>query len=274
MAPAPSSPLAGRLGVSPATAAVAFALLEPSVASVLFGATRPAQVAENVAALELVARLTPAEAAALASPSAPDRLGDPRRHPVGPARDLQPGEPQDDPAGTDELSVAPAVGLERRSRSVVPPSIDLDDQPHVDVGEVDAVAEARTAHVVLEARQRQPGAADEARHRRLQHAVGRALAEIPPLEHGPQHARAGPATAAVPDEPGAHGGGRDDARDEELLVDALDHLEGCDASQFEERPDRRRGIDAAASDGPRLPPVDRAVDGDAVTARARPAGRR
>jgi aryl-alcohol dehydrogenase-like predicted oxidoreductase len=57
--------LAGRLGVSPATAAVAFALLEPSVASVLFGATRPAQVAENAAALELVARLTPDETAEL-----------------------------------------------------------------------------------------------------------------------------------------------------------------------------------------------------------------
>jgi aryl-alcohol dehydrogenase-like predicted oxidoreductase len=57
--------LAGRFGVSPATVAVAFALLEPSVASVLFGATRPAQVADNVAALELVARLTPADAAEL-----------------------------------------------------------------------------------------------------------------------------------------------------------------------------------------------------------------
>jgi aryl-alcohol dehydrogenase-like predicted oxidoreductase len=45
--------------------AVAFALLEPSVASVLFGATRPAQVADNAAALELVARLTPADAAEL-----------------------------------------------------------------------------------------------------------------------------------------------------------------------------------------------------------------
>jgi len=52
---------AARLGVAPATAAVAFALLEPSVATVLFGATRPAQVTENPAALDLVTRLTPAE---------------------------------------------------------------------------------------------------------------------------------------------------------------------------------------------------------------------
>jgi L-glyceraldehyde 3-phosphate reductase len=59
---------AGRLGTSPATLAVAFALLEPSVATVLFGATRPAQVAENVAALELVGRLTPADVAELRAP--------------------------------------------------------------------------------------------------------------------------------------------------------------------------------------------------------------
>ncbi len=52
---------AERLGTSPPTLAVAFALVQPSVATVLFGATRPAQVAENVAALDLVSRLTPAE---------------------------------------------------------------------------------------------------------------------------------------------------------------------------------------------------------------------
>jgi len=57
--------MARRLGTSPAAVAVAFALLEPSVATVLFGATRPAQVVENVAALDLVARLTPAETAEL-----------------------------------------------------------------------------------------------------------------------------------------------------------------------------------------------------------------
>jgi aryl-alcohol dehydrogenase-like predicted oxidoreductase len=59
--------LAGRLGTSPATLAVAFALVEPSVATVLFGATRPAQVAENVAALDLASRLTPAETSELRS---------------------------------------------------------------------------------------------------------------------------------------------------------------------------------------------------------------
>jgi aryl-alcohol dehydrogenase-like predicted oxidoreductase len=53
--------MATRLGTGPATLAVAFTLLEPAVATVLFGATRPAQVAENVAALELVHRLTPAD---------------------------------------------------------------------------------------------------------------------------------------------------------------------------------------------------------------------
>jgi aryl-alcohol dehydrogenase-like predicted oxidoreductase len=53
--------LAERLGTSAATLAVAFALLSPAVATVLFGATRPAQVAENVAALDLVHRLSPAE---------------------------------------------------------------------------------------------------------------------------------------------------------------------------------------------------------------------
>ena len=62
--------MAGRLGTSPATLAVAFALLEPAVATVLFGATRPAQVAENVAALELVARLTAADVEELRSFSA------------------------------------------------------------------------------------------------------------------------------------------------------------------------------------------------------------
>jgi aryl-alcohol dehydrogenase-like predicted oxidoreductase len=53
--------MASRLGTTPATLAVAFALVQPLVATVLFGATRPAQVAENVAALDLVARLTAAE---------------------------------------------------------------------------------------------------------------------------------------------------------------------------------------------------------------------
>jgi len=45
------------LDTSPATLAVAFALLHESVATVLFGATRPEQVRENVAALDLLDRL-------------------------------------------------------------------------------------------------------------------------------------------------------------------------------------------------------------------------
>jgi aryl-alcohol dehydrogenase-like predicted oxidoreductase len=49
--------LAESAGVTPARLAVAFALAPSSVASVLFGATRPEQVQENVAALELVDHL-------------------------------------------------------------------------------------------------------------------------------------------------------------------------------------------------------------------------
>jgi aryl-alcohol dehydrogenase-like predicted oxidoreductase len=37
--------------------AIAFALLNPRVASVLFGATSPEQVAENVSAVDVVAAL-------------------------------------------------------------------------------------------------------------------------------------------------------------------------------------------------------------------------
>jgi aryl-alcohol dehydrogenase-like predicted oxidoreductase len=43
--------LADELAVSPAALAIAFALAHPRTASVLFGATSPAQIAENVAAL-------------------------------------------------------------------------------------------------------------------------------------------------------------------------------------------------------------------------------
>jgi aryl-alcohol dehydrogenase-like predicted oxidoreductase len=57
--------LAGRLGSRPATLAYAFALAGPAVASVLFGATRPEQVVENVAAGELLAGLDEADLAAL-----------------------------------------------------------------------------------------------------------------------------------------------------------------------------------------------------------------
>jgi aryl-alcohol dehydrogenase-like predicted oxidoreductase len=45
--------LAGELGVSVAALAIGFALRNPAVASVLLGATSPAQIAENVGALEL-----------------------------------------------------------------------------------------------------------------------------------------------------------------------------------------------------------------------------
>jgi aryl-alcohol dehydrogenase-like predicted oxidoreductase len=45
--------LAEELGTSPAALAIAFALAHPRTASVLFGATSPAQIAANVAALEL-----------------------------------------------------------------------------------------------------------------------------------------------------------------------------------------------------------------------------
>jgi aryl-alcohol dehydrogenase-like predicted oxidoreductase len=57
--------LAGRLGSRPASLAYAFALAHPAVASVLFGATRPEQVVENVAAVELLARLSEGDLAAL-----------------------------------------------------------------------------------------------------------------------------------------------------------------------------------------------------------------
>jgi len=53
--------LAREIGTEPASLAMAFALLEPSVTTVLFGATRPEQIAANLGALELAARLTPAE---------------------------------------------------------------------------------------------------------------------------------------------------------------------------------------------------------------------
>jgi aryl-alcohol dehydrogenase-like predicted oxidoreductase len=53
------------LGVPPATLAIAFALANARVASVLFGATTPSQVAQNVAAVELSARLDSSEVDAL-----------------------------------------------------------------------------------------------------------------------------------------------------------------------------------------------------------------
>jgi L-glyceraldehyde 3-phosphate reductase len=59
--------LAGEIGTEPACLAMAFALLEPSVTVVLFGATRPEQIFANLGALELAARLTPAERDRLAA---------------------------------------------------------------------------------------------------------------------------------------------------------------------------------------------------------------
>jgi aryl-alcohol dehydrogenase-like predicted oxidoreductase len=57
--------LGARLGAPPATLAFAFALAYPSVASVLFGATRPEQITENVAAVALLSRMDARDLAAL-----------------------------------------------------------------------------------------------------------------------------------------------------------------------------------------------------------------
>jgi aryl-alcohol dehydrogenase-like predicted oxidoreductase len=54
--------LAAELGGTPAQLAIAWCLKNPHVSTVILGATKPAQLAENLAALELVPRL---DAAAL-----------------------------------------------------------------------------------------------------------------------------------------------------------------------------------------------------------------
>ena len=59
--------LAGDIGADPASLAMAFALLNPSVTTVLFGATRPEQVHSNLGALALTERLTPDERERLAA---------------------------------------------------------------------------------------------------------------------------------------------------------------------------------------------------------------
>lgn len=51
--------LAGEWGIAPAHLAFAYALDHPNLASVLFGATSPAQVRTNVRAVEVYASLTP-----------------------------------------------------------------------------------------------------------------------------------------------------------------------------------------------------------------------
>ena len=53
--------LARDTGRDPAHLAMAFALLNPDVTTVLFGATRPEQVRENLGALDVADQLTPAE---------------------------------------------------------------------------------------------------------------------------------------------------------------------------------------------------------------------
>jgi aryl-alcohol dehydrogenase-like predicted oxidoreductase len=59
--------LAAELGCEPAQLAMAFALLNPSVTTVLFGATTPEQVSSNLAALTVAAGLSPAEIGRLRS---------------------------------------------------------------------------------------------------------------------------------------------------------------------------------------------------------------
>ena len=59
--------LARDIGRDPAQLAMAFALLNPSVATVLFGATRPEQVRANLGALAVAEQLTPDERDRLAT---------------------------------------------------------------------------------------------------------------------------------------------------------------------------------------------------------------
>jgi len=59
--------MAEELGTTPARLAIAFALSNPRVASVLFGATSPEQVAENVSAVDTLASLEPGTLAQLRS---------------------------------------------------------------------------------------------------------------------------------------------------------------------------------------------------------------
>lgn len=61
--------LADELGTTPSRLAIAFALSNPRIASVLFGATSPEQVAENVGALDALASLEPGALAQLRNSS-------------------------------------------------------------------------------------------------------------------------------------------------------------------------------------------------------------
>ena len=55
----------GGCGTTPATLAYAFALLNADVATVLFGATSPEQIPENLAAADVAAALTESQLARL-----------------------------------------------------------------------------------------------------------------------------------------------------------------------------------------------------------------
>ena len=57
--------LSERLGESPAVLAMAFALANPRVATILTGATRPQQIDENLRALDALERLSEDDLAAL-----------------------------------------------------------------------------------------------------------------------------------------------------------------------------------------------------------------
>jgi L-glyceraldehyde 3-phosphate reductase len=63
--------LARDIDADPASLAMAFALLDPSVTTVLFGATRPEQISANLGALALADRLTPGERDRLAAIGVP-----------------------------------------------------------------------------------------------------------------------------------------------------------------------------------------------------------
>ncbi len=63
--------LARDIDAAPASLAMAFALLDPSVTTVLFGATSPGQVSANLGALALADRLTPDERERLVAIGAP-----------------------------------------------------------------------------------------------------------------------------------------------------------------------------------------------------------
>lgn len=63
--------MAEQLDATPAALAIAFALAHPCTVSVLFGATSPGQIDQNLAAVDLLARLSDADLARLQSLSPP-----------------------------------------------------------------------------------------------------------------------------------------------------------------------------------------------------------